>query len=124
MRSLAIILLILGVSDLNAQWIEPGGVSALNEYSVIFSVCSDKAGNVYATGDFTNPPSNLYISKWDGQSWSKIQGLNGNYAYIVCSGGGGDLYAGIYTSLCEVVKWDGASWAYLGNPSPGQNLSV
>jgi hypothetical protein len=124
MRNLAIILLILGVSNIDAQWIEPGGVSSLSEYSGIYSVCSDKAGNIYATGYFTSTPSALYISKWDGQSWSKIQGLNGNFASIVCSDGSGDLYAIIYTSLYEVVKWDGASWAYLGNPLAGQNLTV
>jgi hypothetical protein len=122
MRIIAFTLFLLNISTLNAQWSELGGVNSLSEYSYVNSICSDKSGNVYVSGNFINQPSNgPYISKWDGQSWSKLKGINATLLGSICTDENGFLFAVTYSPTQQAVsKWDGNMWTDLGGPLVGE----
>ena len=125
-RSLIAALLCLlaftGTTKINAQWSELGGTASLAANSIIYSTCSDAAGNVYAAGDFTNGNGKYYVAKYDGTSWTELGGANSLAAngviYSICSDASGNIYAaGDFKNARlkrYVAKYDGTSWSELG----------
>ena len=105
-------------------WSELGGLNGLAANSVIFSVCSDASGNIYAAGSFTNSSGKYYVAKYNGSGWSELGGLNGlaadNTIESVCSDASGNIYAAgrFYNSSSPihryVAKWNGSTWSELG----------
>jgi len=125
-RLLHILLLLLSVFASHAQWVALGDKNALNDYKEILAICSDKAGNIYAAGTFTGQPLNMsYISKWNGQVWSRLGALNGHFLISeICADEDGNLYAVIESSTWTVSKWNGSNWVDLGIPSVGQGRQI
>ncbi len=97
-------------------------LGSLDANWAVKSVYSDKSGNVYAAGYFTNDSGKYYVAKWDGFDWSELGGLNGLAAnsYILSITGDkfGDIFvAGCFTNsnrMNYVAKWDGKFWQELG----------
>jgi hypothetical protein len=58
------------------SWTELGGTDALVANGEILNICSDSAGNIYASGYFRNNSDNYYVAKWDGSSWTELGGLD------------------------------------------------
>ena len=83
------------------SWTELGGLNSLGANGLIYSICTDKLGNVYAAGAFTNGSDRLsgnnYVAKWDGISWTELGGVNalGKKGTIlsICSDTNGNIYA-------------------------------
>lgn len=103
------------------RWEKLGtGSSALNANGDILSLCTDRQGNVYATGRFTDPAGENYIARWDGQTWTNIGNggthiLNARtylqpattpdgHIYAIYSG----WYNGKYTYVLSY--WDKTQW--------------
>ena len=90
--------------------------------SSVYSVCCDKADNVYVSGYFTSA-GGVYatnIAKWDGSSWSPLR--RGLDAGALCLGvdtlnnlyaGGGFGIVGV-PNANSIAKWDGTNWSALG----------
>ena len=106
------------------------GSSKLNANSGIYSICTDKYGNLYASGDFTDstflgvPVGPSVVAKWDGTNWSRLG--TGSHAFSaygsiksVCADMDGNIYAGgnfrNSSGRYYVAKWDGTDWSDLGN---------
>ncbi len=111
-----------------SDWICLGGDSnALRANGAIFTLCADKAGNVYAAGSFVMGNDNYFgVAKWDGTRWSELgSGNNGIHAifYILtlCTDREGNVYAAGYfpnaAGYYYVAKWDGSGWSELGSGS-------
>jgi hypothetical protein len=89
---------------------------------------TDANGNIYVGGRFTNGNGKKYIAKWDGNSWTKLGGINSStfnsniYSLVndinnsIYAGGGFTNGNGNY----YVSKWDGSKWSELG----GSNNSL
>ncbi len=116
-------LILFSTSYLKAQiWTEVGGLNGLAPNNMIMSMCSDKFGNIYAGGQFTNSNGKRFVAKWDGTTWSELGGLNalGANANIcdLCTDTLGNIYAvGGFTNASSknyVAKWDGINWTELG----------
>jgi hypothetical protein len=127
------------------SWSVLGGASShmLNANGPIWSLCTDKYGNIYAAGDFTDSTpvaqSNEYVAKWDGTSWSELGSgsgrlhPNGRIASIASDSYGniyacGDLvtdagegFVGMYpnaaTSVQQITQTDDVSVF----PNPAHN---
>ena len=110
------------------NWSELGIDSvALNANSSIYTLITDPAGNIYAAGDFTDPLGNRYVAEWNGSAWSQlgVDSVNGLDAdstiYALTTDGHGNIYAAgsFIDSLgyYYVAKWNGTTWAELGNDS-------
>ena len=110
-------------------WSELGiGSHSLNANERITTICTDKLGNVYAAGGFTDSvwfmTGYFYVAKWDGISWSEM-GTDSSALKAdgpissICSDDSGHIYAagnfrnsfGFY----YVAKWDGTKWRELGS---------
>ncbi len=110
------------------NWTELGtGIHALNPNNYVISLTTDKLGNVYAAGDFTDSNYREYVAKWDGVNWTKLgTGVNSLNAWgqinIITTDKFGNVYAaGGFTDSGAlpnghpyVAKWDGVSWTELG----------
>lgn len=97
-------------------------VGTLSVSDMIWSITSDKSGNIYVAGNFTNSSGYHYVAKWDGTSWSDIN-LNANGSiYALTSDITGNVYAvGEFTDGATtdggnryVAKWNRASWNNIG----------
>lgn len=71
--------------------------SGLNPDAPILTMATDKSGNVYTAGWFTNDAGYLYVARWEGSKWSELSGHNslketGNIEAIVADNGG-NIYA-------------------------------
>jgi hypothetical protein len=107
------------ITNSNLQEVEELGYG-LND--ICITLVTDKYGNVYAGGLFTQAgktPVN-YIAKWNGESWSALgTGLNGQCNSLVIDTAG-NLYAGgRFTkagnvTVNNIAKWDGKNWFSLG----------
>ena len=68
-KAIAIITIVFSMflfTKTKAQWSEVGGLNGLAPNRAYFnSVVTDKAGNVYAAGTFTNANSNYFVAKYD-----------------------------------------------------------
>ncbi|MGA2508123.1 MAG: T9SS type A sorting domain-containing protein [Chitinispirillaceae bacterium] len=90
----------------------------------------DKSGNLYVGGQFTTAggAGAMFIAKWDGNSWSSIDGgmrgyggFNIGYVLALTIDSSGDLYAGgLFTYAGSVIanniaRWNGSTWSALGS---------
>lgn len=115
-----------------SSWSVLGGTSnGLHANNVINVITVDAAGNVYATGNFTNgsiTTGHPYIAKWNGSSWSEVGAgsgaLNipfGQKANAIAVDGSSNVYiGGTFTDQqgnYYVAKWNGSSWSELGGTS-------
>lgn len=73
-NTITTIILLSSLSQfLQAQFIELGGKSSLKINGAVLALNSDKNGNVYAAGEFTNNQSRCYVVKFDGSKWTELQ---------------------------------------------------
>jgi hypothetical protein len=121
------------------KWIEVGGTTPgflQNIFEEIYALALDHKGNLYAAGEGTDASGNLFVSKWDGVSWTELgtNGINikdsiiGNVAIKTLTTdptgnvyAAGQLYDGNGNSY--VAKWNGTSWIELGGTVPGVGLN-
>lgn len=77
-------------------WSELGGFNALAANGYIYSICSDRLGNIYAGGIFTNG-TYYYVAKYNGTSWSELSGVNhlnaNDLINSICTDAAGNIYA-------------------------------
>jgi hypothetical protein len=117
------------------QWGElgPDSITGLNADSTILALATDKHGDLYAAGAFTDSSGYFYVAKWDGTAWTELGGTdstglfaNGQINTLI-SDTAGNLYAGgTFTDSSGyyyIAKWNGAKWTELSNPATNQ-LSV
>ncbi len=119
-------------------WTELGGTNALNANSIIACIATDRVGNIYVAGDFTDSAiwyeGHFYVAKWDGNSWSELgtgaNALNArNEISCIATDAAGNVYAaGDFRDSVNylhghnyVAKWDGHSWTELGTGSNALN---
>lgn len=115
-----------------ASWGELGGTGSSPFFQAYFGASSiklDRSGNVYACGDWTDSSYNPFIAKWDGTSWSQVNGTTnppstGSYGYLTFGfDNNGDLFAAGDLRNADgqvaVYKWNGSNWIELpaANPS-------
>lgn len=68
------IILLSSLSQIiQAQFIELGVKSSLKINGAVLALNSDKNGNIYAAGEFTNNLSRCYVVKFDGSKWTELQ---------------------------------------------------
>ena len=112
--------------QISAQiWSElDGGVNITDEnYCNISAVVCDTNGNVYIAGDFETAGGLFVnrIAKWDGASWSDLDGGVDGGVDSLALDSNGNLYAGGWFSdaggvaASHIAKWDGSSWSSLGS---------
>jgi len=115
------------------SWSEMGtGSNAFNfggSHGPIYTICTDRGGNVYAAGSFSDSTFQHYVAKWDGTSWKKLgsgnNALNPNYyIWSVCTDGSGNVYANrgfVNPTFLEfyIAKWNGTNWDDLGKGNDG-----
>jgi Secretion system C-terminal sorting domain len=115
-------------------WSELGGANSFGASANggVYTICSDKYGNIYAAGQFRNSSGNFYVAKFNGTTWSELVGSNSlaanNIIYSICSDPSGNIYAAgeffkpnptgnpaVYESSVRtyVAKFDGTSWSEL-----------
>jgi len=84
----------------------------LDSAGVIFSLCFDIQGNLYAGGQFgySYYNGNQNVFKWDGTSWGELGVLNANEGiYALCSDASGNIYAGgEFTDTTTTIYFDSA----------------
>jgi hypothetical protein len=105
-----------------------GGVHGSTNFTYVFTVATDSAGNVYAGGVFTNaggvPARN--VAKWDGTRWSALGDGLGGYIYTLAFHQG-DLYAGGLfgvsgsNTLHGLARWNGSNWIDVGGGITNRN---
>lgn len=105
------------------SWSSLGGTSSgmIDAWYSIYSLCTDKFDNVYAA---TIDPilKSVYIAKWDGTMWSRIDTISklfGGYSQVLLRGDEDSvIYAAVdfltSTGLGGVLKWDGHGWTEVG----------
>ena len=111
-----------------SNWSELGGDNTSNLNGQISCLTTDKNGNLYAGGYFTNASGNYYIAKWNGNSWEELGGLNtstfnGPIHSIIIDKSGNLYTGGEFTnpSLYRYIAvYNGKSWSELG----GANTKV
>lgn len=96
----------------------------------VYSIAVNGSG-VFAGGNFSTAGQGYAtnIAKWNGSSWSPLGTVSASgdpldTVYALCLiGNGSDLYAGGKfpgiggTTCSNIAKWDGTSWAGVGNPN-------
>ncbi len=98
-----------------SQWHNLGNIHLNGAIGPINTIFSDKDGNVYAAGGFTNGTS-YFVAKWDGNNWSEVGNLdaNGPINVIKVDANGYVTAAGDFTNpdgKCYVAIWNGNTWA-------------
>jgi hypothetical protein len=127
------------------NWTELIGTNSLNAIGTIFSICSDKYGNIYAAGNFKDKNNAyMYVAKWNGSNWNELDGNSNLQAndiiFNLCSDKAGNIYAAgdfkdgssvnpIYNRY--VAKWTNTNTSIIGlsnidyqtfiYPNPTQN---
>ena len=114
------------------SWSKLGtGTSSINANNSIVTLCTDKYGNVYAAGNFTDINGNYYVAKWDGTNWSELgtgiySSSPSGFIMAITSDTFGNIYAGgnfrendSLGGKLYVAKWNGASWIDLGEGTAG-----
>jgi len=85
-------------------WTEVGN---LNSDHTISALCSDAAGNIYASG-FTNANLDGYIAKWDGSTWTFSPPVTGQlYLNTLSADAAGNVYA---TAGTNVYRYYNGTW--------------
>jgi pimeloyl-ACP methyl ester carboxylesterase len=116
------------------NWSEVGGLGGLNANTNkwINALATDRTGNIYATGSFTNSYSYPYVKKWNGSTWAELgTGSNAllanNRMYALATDLAGNVYAGgLMTNSSGkqyVAKWNGTKWAELGIDTAALNAN-
>jgi len=104
-------------------WAQLGtGANALNANNEVAVITTDKAGNVYAAGGFTDSSGYNYVAKWDGIRWSEL-GVGSNALAVkygilsIAVDKLGNVYAGVSIKVDSsyIAKWNGATWSKLGS---------
>lgn len=115
--SLTFLIPLLGRSQ---SWsILGSGANALKANGAILSLTADPAGNVYAGGNFRNNAGYPYVAKWNGTTWTELQGTNSfqpGYIESLASDPNGNIYAGgPYSNGIGgfLAKWNGTNWTNL-----------
>ena len=109
----------------SSTWSELGGSNDSTFNGPINSIATDKAGNIYAGGWFTNANGKYYVAKWNGSSWSELGGINtstfNSFIRKITTDAAGNIYAAAmyFNGNNYVAKWNGSSWSTLG----GTNFS-
>ena len=97
--------------------------------SYVYALARDSSGNVYAGGAFTNAGMAQvnYIARWDGHEWNKLtddivlENCSNLCVNCLAIDDSDCIYAVVKYINPErysqnlVAKWDGQTWAYLGN---------
>ena len=112
------------------SWSTLGSKDTINDYNgygYTFKITTDKKGNVYAAGSFTNGTNSIFIGKhyvavWNGNVWSELGGyqkstFNDQINSITTDSNGNVYAAGYFTNdkgKEYVAKWDGKTWSELG----------
>ena len=111
------------------------GKNSLNANNFINSIATDRFGNVYAAGLFTNSNGQYYIAKWDGTSWKQMgAGFNPGaysnsnpYTVTVITDDAQNVYAaGPFLksgNINYVARWDGTAWVEIGSGSNALNAN-
>lgn len=111
-------------------WSELGGPNSLGANNWIEAICTDRAGNIYAGGNFKNNAGEYYVAKYNGNSWSQLGGPTStainDIIYDLCSDIHGNIYAaGVFTNTSEhvyVAEFNGQTWAEVGGLNALANL--
>ena len=112
-------------------WTEVGldSTRGLNADSTIYALATDRHGNLYAAGAFTDSNGYSYVAKWNDTIWSKVGGdsssLNANgQINAMITDSAGNIYAGgTFTDSSGyyyIAKWNGSKWIELSNPNLNQ----
>ncbi len=96
----------------------------LNQHdNQLYTVCADKAGNVYTAGMVFDTGWHTVVGKWDGTSWHSLatgDPLLDSFVQItrIIADTLDNIYIvgefGPSGALNNVVKWDGTSWGKVG----------
>ena len=91
-----------------------------------YCLMTDKSGNLYAAGDFTNGGGERPVRKWDGKTWTTL-GSTGAKSEIdaMCMDSKENIYiGGVFVDPVNkvnyVAKWDGKTWTTLKGSSVQQ----
>lgn len=103
-----------------------GGIGA---DSSIYALATDRPGNVYAGGAFTDTASYRYVAKWNGRIWAPL-GMdttalraNGSINALITDTAGNVYVGGTFTDSLGyyyIAKWNGHKWTELSNPAANQ----
>ena len=100
-------------------WSDVGIYNDANFY--ISNICTDKAGNVYAIGNYQNASGKYYVAKWSKSGVYSELGSFTEFPLSICTDPQGNLYAaglmknGSGNDNYYIAKWDGNAWTQLGN---------
>jgi hypothetical protein len=106
-----LILLLVNISK-SQSWVELGsGNNTLKPNIWIDQVITDKSGNVYAGGKFTDSIFSVYevnyIGKWNGNTWTRIHEASSPIAIDDSQ----NVYTAVTTGLgLTIQKWGGNKW--------------
>ena len=112
-------------------WTEVGldSTSGLNADSSILALATDRHGNIYATGNFTDAAGYNYVAKWNDTVWSELGtdtlalNANGSINAMITDSLGNIYVAGTFTDSLGyyyIAKWNGTKWTELSNPATDQ----
>ena len=94
-------------------------LGSLNVSNSVYTLTSDKNGNIYAAGGFKNSSGFYYVAKWNGTAWTDIGMQANNYIRKLVSDPIGNIYAiGDFTDASNnyyIAKWNGSTWTKLYN---------
>lgn len=100
--------------------------------AVVYALAFDRAGNLYAAGDFTTAGgvACARIAKWNGSAWSALStGLN-NTGFALATDAANRVYVGGSfttaggTTVNGVARWNGSAFASLAGGVSGGSASV
>jgi hypothetical protein len=110
--------------------------NALNRWGSagpVYSLCTDRSGNVYAAGAFSDSTFQHYVAKWNGTKWEQLgkgsNALNPNcYLWSICPDLAGNIYAarGFANPVwlnCFIDRWNGTNWEDIGKGTNGSLFS-
>ena len=103
-----------------------GGIKA---DSSIYALATDRPGNVYAAGAFTDTSGYHYVAKYNGHIWTQLGAdttalkANGSINALITDTFGNVYAGGTFTDSLGyyyIAKWDGTKWTELSNPGTNQ----
>lgn len=105
----------------------PLGAGLYNPWDVgmhaAFAIAIDADNNIYAGGEFVRAGDieTYCIAKWDGATWSELDGGTDQEVFAIVIDDDGNIYAGGdaisragNVEVRSIAKWDGDSWSPLG----------
>ena len=112
-------------------WTEVGlnNTQGLNADSSILALATDRHGNLYAAGAFTDTLGYSYVAKWNGTVWSRLGTdstalhTHGAINAMITDTAGNVYVAGTFTDSLGyyyIAKWNGTKWTELSNPATNQ----